>query len=46
MRILNENQYSNLSNDNVKWHLVDEMLWITKYNEYKVAIKECITNIL
>lgn len=35
MRILIENQYSNLSNSDVKWYLADEKLWIAKHNEYK-----------
>ena len=34
MRIITRNQLSNLSNRDIKWYLLDEKLWITKYYEY------------
>lgn len=34
MKILIKNQHSNLNNDNVRWYLADEKLWITKCDEY------------
>ncbi len=45
MRILIKNQYSNLSNDDVKWYLADEKLWITKYNEYREVEESIETSI-
>ncbi len=34
MRVLVSNQNSNLSNEDIKWYLLNEKLWVTKYNEY------------
>lgn len=34
MKVLIKKQHSNLCNKDIKWHLSDQSLWITKYNEY------------
>ena len=43
MKVIVKSQKSILSNDNIKWHLPDEMLWITKY-EYYADIENSIAN--
>ncbi len=34
MKISVKYQLSNLNNEDIKWYLAEEKLWITKYNEY------------
>lgn len=34
MKIRIKNQISSLSNQDIKWYLSDETLWVTKYDEY------------
>lgn len=43
MKVIVKSQKSTLNNDNIKWHLLDETLWITKYEEY-ADIEESIVN--
>lgn len=34
MKISVKNQQSDLDNEDIKWYLSEEKLWITKHNEY------------
>lgn len=43
MKVIVKSQKSILSNDNIKWHLLDETLWITKYEDY-ADIENSIAN--
>ena len=35
MKVIVKKEKCKLSNDDIKWYLCDECLWITKYNEYE-----------
>lgn len=43
MKILIKNQKNGLENNNIKWYLPDEELWITKYENYE-SIEKSIIN--